>query len=1137
MHNAWKNSTIVPKPYYVYVTSVSFCFRMQAVPSQQSEPVDNWTEHSLQTGASSATLDSGLGSDPREYLLNALQVLNHKYAEKHRQNEMDSLQEEQSTVISETLGHVTSQYNSRMASLQQSLLQAENSIHALESQLTEVQASKEAAIEELLRKQTNICEELLQERDQKHAAHIARLTDEFQQQQQEASSQLARGEPDEQEAERLRLLKEKMRDLHEGEKREIEARHESEKTRLRSEFQSWADTTREQMEAAANKKIQEMHSQFLAAHQSLSEQKTATEESLNGLQERLVHTEQRVKALELEKGDVERQYHTLLESHSAEMASMQRNHSSLERAVDEWKDKAAKLELRLEHSATEHTSVEQLHRESEEAEQRLRDEHEQQLRALREELRRSQGELQQAVACRESEIASLQSRHSQELEHLKSSHQGEISQLQENLSDMSTSRSSLEVAEEHMSKLQLELEKYRTEEQNFASQLSRLQEEHMRDIVALKQQHERDKIEAVENVSAGFESQIESQEIELRLLQGLVEASKVQSSEAGELVETLTAHHRKALQELQSSLERSKSEELLAQQQALQSAHARALDDAKEAHGRELQTLREELEREWSARSAAAQEEVRTEQETLRDEEVERLKVEYEQELRRVRQTLESASRTEDRVSELDAQMEALQKQNSRLEGTRKDLLSQLELARRQIQELEANCSQVDAEKTGWEEQQHTLQDKVKSLEVDLDIARSAIEQDRTSLQAAGEECSKWKNVAESLQARVGELESFKEARTDDELLDQLAENKRVIAELQSHNDDLNSKVFSLTQQFQEKAQEAASLKAQLSSDTQTLQRQLQEKISSFEGTVHEKDSEITKVRARLEYVNQQLADLETHWSDKYKEAVAASSQKVEMLAQQVERSTASESELQGLLEKYNGNVEQLQQELEAAKTAQVVSSEECAEARSQLQVAREEHARALDEKEQESGRHIQSLQCQLTEKESALAEARREFEHRLAEAQSRESSLLQSLERSSRTEEHLGAVMGEKSSLEETLSVARQTLSEKLREKAALDRELASHKLELERRLAEKQRLEELLFEKARFEQELRGQKEQLQSELSEIESQLHARDQQLVSLSSTHQRELGELERGLRAEHGEAAERLQATHAKEVN
>lgn len=170
------------------------------------------------------------------------------------------------------------------------------------------------------------------------------------------------------------------------------------------------------------------------------------------------------------------------------------------------------------------------------------------------------------------------------------------------------------------------------------------------------------------------------------------------------------------------------------------------------------------------------------------------------------------------------------------------------------------------------------------------------------------------------------------------------------------------------------------------------------------------------------------------------------------------------------------------------------------------------------EEKLNEQEKEINSLEAKLGSKESELAE----------------------LQDTMTTQGQLGAVIREKSELEEGLTQARNALTDKLHEKSLLGKELSYHRVELECRLKEKQRLEELLFEKSRFEQELQSQRKQLQEELEEIESRLKLKDvefqQHEGQLKHEHSNELNHLHHDLRQKHLLEMDGLQSRHNAEV-
>lgn len=127
-----------------------------------------------------------------------------------------------------------------------------------------------------------------------------------------------------------------------------------------------------------------------------------------------------------------------------------------------------------------------------------------------------------------------------------------------------------------------------------------------------------------------------------------------------------------------------------------------------------------------------------------------------------------------------------------------------------------------------------------------------------------------------------------------------------------------------------------------------------------------------------------------------------------------------------------------------------------------------------------------------------AFAQTTKEFQKQLSDAENKHQSLLAQIKDSRHVQDRLTSLVGDRSKLEKTLSQSRQALLDKLREKQLLEKDLNYHRTELQRRLLEKQRVEELLFEKARFEKELKKQKENLKIELDSIEKKLVLREVQ---------------------------------------
>lgn len=135
-------------------------------------------------------------------------------------------------------------------------------------------------------------------------------------------------------------------------------------------------------------------------------------------------------------------------------------------------------------------------------------------------------------------------------------------------------------------------------------------------------------------------------------------------------------------------------------------------------------------------------------------------------------------------------------------------------------------------------------------------------------------------------------------------------------------------------------------------------------------------------------------------------------------------------------------------------------------------------------------------MKCKLSASETTLKNAQERFSQQLADSESRYRGLVKQISTSRRVEGQMSTLLNTHGDIEKSLVKARQTLIEKLRQKELLEKDLNHHRTQLERRQAEKQRLEELLVEKSKFEQELRNQKEELQLDLDSLENRLKSRN-----------------------------------------
>lgn len=495
-----------------------------------------------------------------------------------------------------------------------------------------------------------------------------------------------------------------MKEIHEREKAKIADEHQQEVQKIHSECQQQMEVNRQQMEQLANGKIQEMHAQFMAAHQAVVEQKNLAEAGLEQWREEVERTRAQLDSILRDKTSAEEKYQAVLQSHSAEIEMIRQNSHDLEKRLEDWKGKAANLETRLERSGVEKESdLDHLHRQNEEAVQKIRHEYEEKLQAQR-----------LLAEDYQSQLEAMHGQHHAELESVRATHVSEVSLMEESISDATTSRASLEIAEEHMRSLQTQLEAYRMQENSFQSRLSELKHQHSEDIELLKQQFENQKAEEIEEVSAKFAAQMESLDEEMASLQQLVEAEHKDK----EVLEALKAKHQRELHQIQATLHDRHELAVQALRKEIELSHSQAVGALKQQHSGQMDTLRAELEKEWAERVEATREEVTTELEMARDAEVDRLQTEHQLALRQLRPSPdETAGNTEAeaRVASLEAQLQTAGAKQTELAAARQDLLSQLEFAQRRLQESSANLGQVSSKKAQLSEMCQKYQNELKS--------------------------------------------------------------------------------------------------------------------------------------------------------------------------------------------------------------------------------------------------------------------------------------------------------------------------------------------------------------------------------------------------------------------------------------
>ena len=414
-------------------------------------------------------------------------------------------------------------------------------------------------------------------------------------------------------------------------------------------------------------------------------------------------------------------------------------------------------------------------------------------------------------------------------------------------------------------------------------------------------------------------------------------------------------------------------------------------------------------------------------------------------------------------IEMLEQQLSPINQQNAQL----KQLVAQFEDTVRSkdgtIGELQYNLEQVQGQVSRLEMAIQSKDGELDHLETEIrehNRLKEEAERLRSALQSKDMEIKSLQETREQVDFQLRELKIQSEAQLEEATATSATE----IEALRATNEAQGARERELREQI---TQQDVSL-GQLESTHQAQQEEIasaREEVSQLQGRLRES----VATGKRLHGENQTLAA---------------------ELEEQREQSASVQSD--SLVEMRSRN-DELEQSLSDLESERVRLSAELARAREESDAQFAESTRSWESKVQQMEQSITELRSKLSEKDVAFAEMQNQLTQKLADAEIQQQ-YLRSLDISHLHSPRDGTlVLGQRSALEESLSRARRRLSEKLREKETLERDLSFHRTELERRLGEKQRLEELLFEKARFEQELMNQKDQLQSDLIQIESKLH--------------------------------------------
>jgi len=402
---------------------------------------------------------------------------------------------------------------------------------------------------------------------------------------------------DEIEMERLKLIKESLKENYEREKNEL-------RENLVKEHQEKMELFKEQMEKHANTQLQEYHKQYVAAYEEQAKQKAEAQAALLQTldtkeleyQEKLSQLQQCINNLEdkLQQANEEKQLEVakLSKSHSDQLQSMQLGKQELEihlkEQIEQWKSKAASLEQHLLNSTSNHVlpvdteSIEQLKTNYEEKlsiaiyeKAQVESQLLSQINALNEELssekqqqelsiEEKNSEIQQLLAELERVNQSIQSKEttvtniSNEIEEMQHQHKEALEKLQLSLTQahevkLAATQKELKTVNNHLQGLSKQITALKESKQDAFSQLEKTQHQ-LNNVQLSFAQCNEEKQQLIKK----YQNQISNLEVDLN-------AAQISSAQTKVDFERDTNSHKTQISQLETAINEFQSRELLLQ--------------------------------------------------------------------------------------------------------------------------------------------------------------------------------------------------------------------------------------------------------------------------------------------------------------------------------------------------------------------------------------------------------------------------------------------------------------------------------------------------------------------------------------------------------------------------------------------
>lgn len=962
--------------------------------------------------------------------------------------------------------------------LQKQLADSEMERKALQEQLAQLSLNHKAEMEDAIN-QRRIQEHLVQE----HVFHIARLSAEL------AKAQLH--EQDEGEAMRIRLIKEQLKGMYEQEKNSLLMEHKREKDQLSKEYLQQKDDLKRSVEQQANSEIQRIHLEYRVVYDHVLAEKSAFESEVNKLKLECDAMEMNLKNVLHEKTSIEEKCQLLTQSHCDEIQRIQLAANIAEESILHWKLKAAALEAKVNESERNQQG---LYHQLDQLKRSLFDAQEV-LSTSKNQMEQYQFELEELKSKYALDLQQLEEQHQAEKEELETNLTHQLTSLENSLSEASGDKASLDVAEVHMKSLEKQLKEFRLREQSFQDKLDLLKQQCSKEVEAVKHQCETEKTEEIENITTNFTEQIEALEQELSNLQKTIHSK--------DNLHITQADHERALIELQ----RNYGESQRAACNELQLAHKKELETLVHQHKSDVIAIKAQM----LIDIEVARQNLQKRHIEEKESEIQSLKQKHSANIQRLRESLLESKDSPLAISEAQvATLEAeLHEQKSEWQTANQILVSQLEFAQRNCEELKQNLVVCNQGKKQLAEQLMQCEEAVRTLKVDLSNALNSSEEGRYTSESIKQQLAQCKPSLDEMSA----AHELKEQHVI-QLSQEAADKQSIITDLSTQCEALKEEIHQVSQevhkvslQLDVKKDECNKLHTDYDAailllntrDTEVVQirTELDASCHQLKTSKQVLENQVSGLLAEIEKLKLKSSDELEHQKQVYEDRIYHLSSRIADVQKNLdgvstENATLKQMHQEAVSKEAMISVDKTDLELVSKERDQLLLKIEQLE---NSQVAFEDEQNRWELKILEQEQQIQDLLVQLNAREAAFTELQREYRKQSIDA---ENSLIKKPHDLKCTSDNLQGLTNEKVCIEESLSTAREALTTKLQEKADLERNLNFHRTELERRLAEKQRLEELLFEKSRFEQELQSQKDQLQSELSDIEFRLQLKEKE---------------------------------------